>query len=200
MVIDNEILEKYGAKKILFKKNEILISEGRQAIFYFQIFQGIIKMNNYSQDGQEFVQGMFKDGESFGEPPLFADFVYPANAVAVVDSMIWKLPRENFIRLLKENFDLHFKFCAILSRRLQFKAMIAREISSYAPEHRLLTLIDYFKEKSGQDNDQYYKVPFTRQQLADMTGMRVETVIRSIKTLSEKKEIKIVNRKVYRKM
>jgi CRP-like cAMP-binding protein len=28
-----------------------------------------------------------------------------------------------------------------------------------------------------------YRVPFTRQQLADMTGLRVETVIRCIKSM-----------------
>lgn len=198
MIIENAILEQYGAKAVHHQKNEIIISEGKPALYYLQVHQGIVKMNNYSQDGQEFVQGMFKDGESFGEPPLFAEFDYPANAVTVVDSIIWKLPKSNFIHLLKENFDLHFKFCAILSRRLQFKAMIAKEISSHTPEHRLLTLIDYFKEKDiSPDKD--YEVPFTRQQLADMTGLRVETVIRSIKALAEKKELEIINRKVFRK-
>ena len=32
-----------------------------------------------------------------------------------------------------------------------------------------------------------------------MTGLRVETVIRSVKALAEKKELKIVKRKVFRK-
>lgn len=198
MIIDTLILEHFGAKRIILHKNEILFSEGSSPLFYFQVSTGIVKMNNYSQDGQEFVQGMFTAGESFGEPPLFADFQYPANAVAVGDAEVWRLPRENFIRLLKENFDLHFKFCAILSKRLQFKAIIAKEMSSHAPEHRILTLIDYFKEKSPPAKGAYYQVPFTRQQIADMAGLRVETVIRSIKALEEKKELKITNRKVYR--
>lgn len=199
MIIEPNILENYGTKLVQLHKNEILFPEGGSALFYYQVSKGIIKMNNYSQDGQEFVQGMFKDGESFGEPPLFANFIYPANAVAVIDSVVWKLPKENFIRLLKENFELHLQFCAILSQRLQFKAMIAKEMSSHAPEHRILTLIDYFKEKAGPTKGQYYEVPFTRQQLADMAGLRVETVIRSVKALCEKKELKITNRKVYRK-
>lgn len=198
MIIDDAILEHYGAKAVNHQKNEIILSEGMPALYYYQVQKGIVKMNNYSQDGQEFVQGMFKNGESFGEPPLFAEFSYPANAVTVVDSIIWKLPKSNFIQLLKENFDLHFMFCAILSKRLQFKAMIAKEISSHAPEHRLLTLIDYFKEKDDVAPEESYEVPFTRQQLADMTGLRVETVIRTIKTLTEKKELRITNRKVHR--
>ncbi len=199
MIIETSILEKFGAKAVTLHKNEILFAEGSSALSYFQVAIGIIKMNNYSQDGQEFVQGMFMDGESFGEPPLFADFPYPANAVAVVDSVVWKLSKDNFILLLKDNFDLHLKFCASLSNRLQFKSMIAKEMSSHAPEHRLLTLIDYFKEKAKPTEEVHFEVPFTRQQMADMTGLRVETVIRSIKALAEKKELKIINRKVYRR-
>ncbi|MBL6447727.1 Crp/Fnr family transcriptional regulator [Fulvivirga sp. 29W222] len=199
MVIDEGILESYGAKAISLKKNEVLFLEGSSALNYYQVAEGIVKMNNFSADGQEFIQGMFKDGESFGEPPLFGGFPYPANADAVIDSLIWKLPKENFIKLLKENFELHLKFCAILSKRLQFKAMMAKEISSYTPEHRVLTLIDYFKKKEDTESaNNDYEVPFTRQQIADMTGLRVETVIRAIKALVAKKELQIIKRKVFR--
>lgn len=197
MVIDTDTLQKFGAKQVSLKKNEILFLEGSSPLNYYQVAEGVIKMNNFSMDGQEFIQGMFKEGESFGEPPLFGTFPYPANADAVIDSVVWKLPKDNFIQLLKDNFELHLKFCSILSKRLQFKAMIAKEISSYTPEHRIITLIDYFKEKEDAPVLEY-EVPFTRQQIADMTGLRVETVIRTIKALTKKKELKIVNRKVYR--
>src|SRR5690606_6550840 len=94
MIIDDAILEQYGARAVHHQKNEIILSEGMPALYYYQVQKGIVKMNNYSQDGQEFVQGMFKNGESFGEPPLFSDFSYPAHAVTVLDSVIWKLPKD----------------------------------------------------------------------------------------------------------
>ena len=157
MIIEVAILERFGAKSVQLHKNAMLFAEGDTALSYYQVDEGIIKMNNYNDEGQEFVQGMFKDGESFGEPPLFANFPYPANAMAVIDSTVWKLPKENFIRLLKENFALHLRFCAILSRRLEFKAIIAKEMSSHAPEHRILTMIDYFKRKLTHRKGSYMK-------------------------------------------
>jgi CRP-like cAMP-binding protein len=42
-----------------------------------------------------------------------------------------------------------------------------------------------------------HKVLVTRQQLANMTGLRVETVIRVIKELEEKKLLSINKGKVY---
>jgi CRP-like cAMP-binding protein len=54
-------------------------------------------MVNYSYDGQEFIQGIFEDNESFGEPPLFADFKYPSDAIAIKDTVLMKLRKETFL-------------------------------------------------------------------------------------------------------
>jgi CRP-like cAMP-binding protein len=40
------------------------------------------------------------------------------------------------------------------------------------------------------------RVELTRQEIADMTGLRVETVIRTMKAMEEKGMLKIENRKV----
>lgn len=193
------LLEVAGAKKLHFPKDTFLFHEGTEAGFYWQVQEGTIKMANYSKDGQEFTQGMFKAGESFGEPPLFSGFSYPSNAVAVTDASVWKLSKDKFFDILAKNFELHLQFTRSLSERLHYKAMIMKEISSHDPEHRILTLIDYLKEKASSTNG-YYEVPFTRQQIADMTGLRVETVIRSIKSLEQKGKVSIEKRKVYRKV
>ena len=196
-MIDSQTLEKFNAQQISLSKNEVLFWEGDSALHYWQVKEGAVKMVNYSDEGQEFTQGIFHDGSSFGEPPLFAGLTYPCNAVAVEKSIVWKLSKNKFLDLLRENFDLHLAFTIRLSERIHYKATIMREISSFSPEHRILTFIDYLKEQQCGDQ-KHYEVPFTRQQIADMTGLRVETVIRSIKSLAEQGKVSIVNRKVIR--
>jgi CRP-like cAMP-binding protein len=39
-------------------------------------------------------------------------------------------------------------------------------------------------------------IPFTRQQLADMTGLRVETVIRTVKKMEKDGKLKIEGHKI----
>ena len=86
-----------------------------------------------------------------------------------------------------------------LAQRLHYKSVMAAEISTEDAEHRLLQLFDYsiayFNFKKEEDG---YHIELTRQQIGDLTGLRVETVIRTIKTLEKKEEVKIINRKVYR--
>ena len=198
-MITVELLEKYGVIKKSFDKNDIIFEEGNLPLHYYQIISGEVKMSNYNDDGREFIQGIFYNGQSFGEPPLFLNQKYPANAIAVENTEIFILPKENFMKLLEDNPKVSIKIIENLAQRLYYKSVMAAEISTHEPEHRVLKLIDhgiaYFnfqKDKNG------YLINFTRQQIGDLTGLRVETVIRTIKALEKKGDLKIINRKVYR--
>lgn len=194
-----ELLEKYGALRKSFEKNAILFEEGNLPTHYYQIISGEVKMNNYNDDGREFIQGIFYNDQGFGEPPLFIDQLYPANAVAVVDSEIIYLPKNNFIKLLEENPTISIQMIGDFARRLFYKSIMAAEISTQEPEHRILTFINYCIEHLNFEKDENgYLINFTRQQIGDLTGLRVETVIRAIKSLEKKGSLKIINRKVYR--
>lgn len=198
-MITAELLKKYGAIKKTFLKNEIIFEEGNLPSHYYQIISGEIKMCNYNDDGREFIQGIFYKEQSFGEPPLFLNQKYPANAIAVEDSEIFILAKSNFMKLLEENNSISIKIIENLAQRLYYKSVMAAEISTHEPEHRVLKLIDhgiaYFNFKKEING---YLINFTRQQIGDLTGLRVETVIRAIKALEKKGELKIINRKVYR--
>jgi len=198
-MIAAELLEKHGALKKSFSKNEIIFEEGNLPMYYYQIISGEVKMSNYNDDGREFIQGIFYKQQSFGEPPLFLNQKYPANAIAVEESEVFFLPKIDFMKLLAENPAVSLKIIENLAQRLYYKSIMAAEISTHEPEHRVLKLIDhgiaYFNFKKNEDG---YLINFTRQQIGDLTGLRVETVIRAIKTLEKKGELKIINRKVYR--
>lgn len=193
------LLEKYGAIIKTFKNSDTIFEEGKQPSHYYQIISGEIKMNNYNDEGKEFIQGIFYENQCFGEPPLFIDQVYPANAVAVIDSELIIITKNKFFELLENNAEISLNIIKNLSQRLYYKSVMAAEISSQDPEHRVLRLIDYsiaqlnFKKEAAG-----FLINLTRQQIADLTGLRVETVIRAIKSLEKKGDLKIINRKVYR--
>lgn len=198
-MINENLLIQFGSKLSSFDKGEILFNQGDMPRYYFQIQSGAIKMNNFNDEGKEFVQGLFSEGDGFGEPPLFLKDTYPANAVAIVWSKVFLLSKEKFMDLLMANPEIHLSVTTNLAKRLYYKSIMASEIASQEPEHRVLKLIDYFKTKINKvPVDSTYKVEITRQQIADLTGLRVETVIRSIKSLEKKSELVISNRKVYR--
>lgn len=196
-IIDVDLLLAWGATFHNLEKGHVLFCEDADAHFYYQVVDGKIKMCNCNEDGKEFIQGFFGAGESFGEPPLFDGGTYPASAIADEYCTIIRLRKESFLQLLKENFDTHFCFTQMLAKRLRFKSLISKEISSYGPLHRVSTLLKEYKKDQGVIDDELFKITLTRQQIADMTGLRVETVIRSIRLMHEKGQLKIEKGKVY---
>ena len=196
MIIPETLLKEYGGSFTKYAKEEYIFHEEDHPEFYCQVFEGSVKLSSFSDSGQEFIQGIFKRGESFGEPPVFGDFPYPNNAIALEESVIAKLPIKAFFDLLKKNHDIQQKFNYILSHRLKYKAMIMKEIASYNPEHILMSLLKYIKhnDKLAMELDH---IPYTRQQIADMTGLRVETVIRTIKKLNKDGRLTIKRHKIY---
>ena len=196
-VFPSKTLEKYHAKLVSLRKDQVLFHEGSKATDYFQVEEGSVKMFITSNDGQEFIQGIFTAGESFGEPALIGNFPYPGSVVAIEKTKVWKLPGDYFLQMLRENFDLHLKMDQVLCQRLKYKSMVLSEISSYEPEHRVLALLKYFKTKNTKPSAAgKIIVPYTRQQLADMSGLRVETVIRTVKKMEKEGKLTLEGHKI----
>lgn len=194
--IPSALLQRYGASLNRFAKGEYIFYENWPAHFYFQVEEGSVKMFN-SGENNDYVQGIFTHGESFGEPPLLANFSYPADAKAVTKCKIWVLKKENYLQLLRDNPDIHFELTQTLGKRLCHKNKLLTAMTTQNPEKRILNIIDFFKNKTPQPNSSY-EVPFTRQAIADMTGLRVETVIKKVLQLAENGDLEVQGHKILR--
>lgn len=195
-MIPDELFVKHAARVVELRKGETLFDQGGTATSFYQVRTGRVKMVSYNEQGREFVQGLFTEGQSFGEPPFFNDVPYPASAIAVVDSEVWTCGRAAFLRLLAEHPAIHLELTKVLSGRLVYKSMMLAEIAVEEAEHRLATLIEYLRGTDPAGAAPHYRVPFTRQQLADMTGLRVETVVRSIKAMEQRGALEIEDGKI----
>lgn len=194
-LIPRSLIKKYDGTVLRLRKGDSIFREGEPANFFFQVDEGVVKMVTSSQDGREFIQGVFQKGESFGEPPLFCGFYYPATAYCMEASTIHRIPKERFFDLLRDHFEIHLRVNKVLCNRLRYKNMMLNEVAFYDPEHRLERLFAYLLQHT-YPNSKQVAIPYTRQELADLTGMRVETAIRSIKRLEQSGRVVLEGRKI----
>lgn len=197
-MIPEELLAKYGGRIEQYEAREVIIQQGYTARNFHQIKSGSIQVTSINEEGKKFTQHVFKTGESFGEPALFADIAYPGSAITLSAAEIIILSKENFFKLLEENPEYYKIILQRLSLRLHYKSIISQVITNQQAEQRILTLIDYLKDKDGLGPEDIYKVTLTRQQIADLVGLRVETVIRAIQELKTKSEVDIRAGKIFR--
>jgi len=196
MQIDIDLLFSWGAVAKKYKKNEIIFDEDEVAHFYYQIIEGSVRMFNSNDEGKEFTQGLFCKGSSFGEPPLFIDELYPSKAIAIQDSTIIKLSKDKFLKILDEYPSIQKSFMILLANKIHSKSNTSKEIINQKPEFRIVAFLNTHKKKSECSNEKVL-IPYTRQEIANFTGLRVETVIRVLCKMNTCDKLEIVNHKIY---
>jgi len=175
-----------------YKKGEVVYEPGQHPKYVYFIKSGEVRMATVNQDGREFIQGVFKSKQYFGEPALLLDRPYLAYTIASRDTEIIQLDKVAFLEMIEENRPFSMDLIMTMSKRLFYKSMMLEELANEQAEHRLYTLINYL----CQDLENGATLNMTRQTLADMSGLRVETVIRSIKKLAASGELKLIRGKI----
>jgi CRP/FNR family transcriptional regulator len=67
---------------------------------------------------------------------------------------------------------------------------------SNTPSTRILGFLKSYKKKVGNPITQVF-IPFTRQEIANFTGLRVETAIRTINKMGKDGQLLIDKHKIY---
>lgn len=197
MQIDVDLLYTWGAVSKKYQRDEIIFYENDLALFYYQIIEGAIKMFNINEDGKEFTQGIFCEGNSFGEPPLFIDEVYPASAMATKDTTIIKLSKDKLFLIINEYPEISHSILKLMATRIFNKSVSTKQIINQKPEFRIKSFLENYKKKNNFNATERVLIEHTRQQIADFTGLRVETVIRTLSVMKKNKIVEIVKHKLY---
>lgn len=108
-----------------------------------------------------------------------------------------KLPKDVFTSMIEKHPDLAAKVNRYTADRLHFRYIISSLMIVSNPCERLIRLLDYLKEYFGFKEKFSFLVPFTRAQLCALLGLRVETVIRTLKKCKPVILLKLKHTKIY---
>lgn len=188
----SEYLSVQNFRTITYKKGEVIYYPGQHPKYVYFIRSGEVRMVTVNDDNKEFIQGVFKAKQYFGEPALLLQRPYLAFTIASKDTELILVDEPQFLKILEENRDFSMELIKNLSSRLFYKSMMLEELGNEQAEHRLLTLITYL----SKEMEKGMSLNVTRQALADRSGLRVETVIRTIKKLADAGKIKLIKGKI----
>lgn len=197
MIIDEDLLISSGAELIKYTVNDVIFKEGDLPKYYFQIKTGKVKITNYNEDGREIIHSVLFDGHCIAESSLFIDKAYPVHTVAMTGCEIIRLEKNKFLKLINSSPDLLLKLYEYTSERMYFRYVMMNNISAPDPGTKVRRVMESIKNYNQYTLKYSYQFPFTRQQLASLTGLCVETVIRVVKKMEKEKMLKIENGKIF---
>ena len=195
MTIDKKKLIELGAIEKTYRKNEVIFHEGSEANYYFQLETGKVRLINTSHENKEYTQGSFEGPNSFGEAPLFIDKPYPSTAIAESDSSIIRLSRDRFLRFVEGNVAVQKQIIICLAEMIYMKSIKAKTLAQCDPEQRILMLLNMYKEERQLNGKSH--IDITRRELANATGLAIETVIRTLSKMKDDGKVEIINKKLY---
>lgn len=197
MLISEELLKSYGATIEHYRQGDIIFNEHEKPKYYYQILSGRVKLNHYNEEGNELIFAILDEGLSVCEMLLFIDQTFPVNAVVFDQVSVLRLPKVKFIEMLDDHPKVSRDVNRFLAERLYQKYMMLENNSSKYANVRIKGVLDYHKSFSPDQTPFSFKVPLTRKQIAAMTGLRIETVIRGIKKFEKEGVLRISNGKIY---
>ena len=190
-----ETLRKIGRIKN-FCTDEEIFAEGETTVFLPIVLCGKVKMVRFPEVGKEVIISVFGDGEMFAVPPVFDGGPFPATAIAMEETELLILYREDFLRLLRESHEFSFAVIGWMCEMLREKTSVIKNLATASPEHRVGNVLLRLAEKENNDSSKPTKISLRRQDIAEMAGLTTETTIRAVRKLAEKDLIKITRGKI----
>ncbi len=173
-----------------FMPDEFIFWEGDAPQWFYIIAEGKVKVLKHSSLGREFIISFFGPGEMFGEIAVFEDKPYPASAQAATATTVVGIKRENLLTFLGTHPQVALRIINILGGRPRDAQSRLRDLAGERVEQRLASVLLMLSAKLGPT------LPFTRQEIADMAGATIETIIRAMSQLKERGIIRSLRGKV----
>lgn len=177
-----------------YSKGCIIAKEGSKSLYFYYLIDGELSVYNFTPEGKEFLQHKVKEKHFFGEPAVLLEKPFPGNVEVTSEfAEILKIKRENFLQYLINNPDWCLEFTKSIAEKSIKKTNSLKNIVFLNPEDRIIKQLNDYKE----GKEEKMVIELTRKELSNMTGLRIETIIRTIKKMEKDGKLKIVNGKVF---
>lgn len=192
--LDPKFISETQAEHKIYSKGSLIVNEGHISHYFYYLISGELCVYNLTPEGKEFLQHKVKDKHFFGEPAVLLEMPFPGNVEVLSEhAEILLISRENFLEYLKNNPELCIEFAKSIAQKSLRKSNSLKNIVFLNPEERIIKQFNDYKE----GNDAKMLIDITRKELSYMTGLRIETIIRTIKKMEKEGKLKIVKGKVF---
>ena len=165
----------------VFPKGTVIVAQGDPGDTLFLIADGQVKVAVFGEDGREVILSVLSAGGFFGEMALLDDEPRSAHVIAMADSSLWQLRREDFRARLGASPELAIALLGELSRRLRRADETIASLALLDVNGRIAhLLLDMAREEGGNRIAR----KLTHATIAQMVGASRETVSRTMRSLA----------------
>jgi CRP-like cAMP-binding protein len=172
-----------SARERNYPKNSVILFEDDPGDALYVVVTGQVKVVLIGEDGREVILSVLHEGQFFGEMALIDDEPRSAHVIAMQDSNLVVLRREDFQRRLQETPTIALGLLRELSRRMRraddkIGGLVLLDVNGRVA--RLLL------QMADENDGKTITRRVTHHTIAQMIGSSRETVSRTIRELADR--------------
>lgn len=176
-----------------YPKNSVIVFEDDPGDALYIVSTGQVKVVLIGEDGREVILSVLDDGDFFGEMALIDDEPRSAHVIAMRDSHLLVLRREDFQAQLEQHPQIALKVLRVLVQRLRradekIGGLVLLDVNGRVAQ----LLLDLAEEGGGPKITRR----LTHHTIAQMIGSSRETVSRAMRELVERGYIEVSRREI----
>ena len=176
-----------------YPKNSVILFEDDPGDALYIVSTGQVKVVLIGEDGREVILSVLGDGDFFGEMSLIDDEPRSAHVIAMKDSQLLVLRRDDFQARLEEQPKIALKLLRVLVSRLRradekIGGLVLLDVNGRVAQ----LLLDLAEESGGPRITRR----LTHHTIAQMIGSSRETVSRAMRELVERGAIDVSRREI----
>jgi CRP-like cAMP-binding protein/ActR/RegA family two-component response regulator len=174
-----------------YRRKDEIFREGHYAKGLYFINKGKVKVCHANDQGKELITSLHGEGEFFGLLSLLKDEPYTHSAIALEESEIYMIPKEDFFALIYKSAEVARKFIEILSDNVLENEQQLMRLAYNSVRKRVAEALITLSDKYQKNGEQQFSMHISREDLAQMVGTATETVIRTLSDFKDEKYIEI---------
>ena len=195
--LSDPFISETGAQRKIYHKGNSVIQEGERCCDFLFLVSGELSVNNFTDEGKEFLQHKVIPNHFFGEPAVLLQKPFLGNVEVLTDKAeILRINRERFLEYMAKNPADMLSFTKSIAQKSINKSRTLKNIVFQNPEERICNQLRQYKKECGKEMEKM-QVKLTRKEISNMTGLRIETIIRTVKKMEKEGKLEIQNGKIY---
>lgn len=176
-----------------YPRNSVILFEDDPGDALYVVVTGLVKVVLIGEDGREVILSVLKEGDFFGEMSLIDDQPRSAHVIAMEDSSLLVLRREDFQHRLREAPGVAIGMLRAMSRRLReadekIGGLVLLDVNGRVAK-LLLSMAD-------ENDGVHITRRVTHHTIAQMVGSSRETVSRTMRDLAERGLIEVTRKAI----
>lgn len=176
-----------------YPRNSVILFEDDPGDALYVVATGQVKVVLIGEDGREVILSVMGEGEFFGEMALIDDEPRSAHVIAMEDSTLLVIRREDFQVQLQQTPGIGLALLRELSRRLRRVDEKVGSLVLLDVNGRVAQLLLELADEAGADR---ITRRLTHHTIAQMIGSSRETVSRTMRELVEKGHVEVSRREI----